>query len=81
MIATIDELWIHLEELSGHLIEKKSEELSLVADIHLDSLAFIILAASLAEHGGEIPDEDWDDIKTVGDVWFNYQFRVTNPAK
>jgi len=49
-------------------------------DLHLDSLGYVELAVVLADHGAVLSDDDWLDVHTLGDVWFHYGFRRSNPA-
>ena len=48
-------------------------------DLHLDSLGHVELAVVLAAHGAVLSDDDWLDVHTLGDVWFHYRFRRSNP--
>jgi acyl carrier protein len=63
---------------------KRAGPLSLEArlhdDLHLDSLGYVELAVALADHGVVLADDDWLEIDTLGDVWFHYGFRWSNPA-
>ena len=49
-------------------------------DLHLDSLGYVELAVALADHGVVLADDDWLDVDTLGDLWFHYGFRRSNPA-
>jgi len=48
-------------------------------DLHVDSLGYVELAVVLADHGAVLADEDWLDVHTLGDLWFHYGFRRSNP--
>jgi acyl carrier protein len=48
-------------------------------DLQLDSIGYVELAVALADHGVVLADEDWLDIETLGDLWFHYGFRRSNP--
>jgi acyl carrier protein len=49
-------------------------------DLHLDSLGYVELAVVLAGHGVVLSDDDWLDVHTLGDLWFHYGFRRSNPV-
>ena len=50
-------------------VDKVRPEASFVDDLKADSLAVVELVLALEEHFGiEIPDEDTEQIKTVGDA-------------
>ncbi len=52
----------------------------LLDDLHADSLGLAELSVVLHAHGAVLADDDWLDIQTLGDVWFHYGFRRSNPV-
>ena len=79
--ATFEGLWRCIEQ-SLDLPREPPDEASPLADhLGVDSIALLMIAAVLDEHGVELADDDWADIHTVGDLWFHYQFRRANPVR
>jgi acyl carrier protein len=64
----------------GRRVDRLALESRLGDDLLLDSLGYVELAVMLADHGVVLADEDWLEIDTLGDLWFHYGFRRSNPA-
>ena len=64
----------------GNAVNSTTTEGTLLGDAGLDSLGLMLVSMVLAERGGELTDDDWVGLVTVGDLWDIYRFRLTNPA-
>ena len=68
-MATIDKVRALLAEQLGKPIEKITEDAEIVKDLEADSLDVVEMLMKLEEELGiTIPDEQMQDVKTVGDI-------------